>query len=335
MNGSVRIEEVPAPSLEGNPLGDPARRLTPVYLPPGYEGGGERYPVVYFLHGFSGTGLGWTNQSPFTPTVPERIDGLIASAALPPFIGVFLDGATRLGGSQWVNSASVGRYRDYVARDVVGWADRTLRTVPRREARAVVGKSSGGYGALVMAAEESEVFAHAGSHAGDAYFEYCYVGDFPKAAGALLKAGGPRPWFDDFVQRARTTKMRGDDFPVINTLAMAAIYSPAPEQPLGLDLPFDLETGRLREAVWKRWLERDPVRFIPARMESVRRLSSLFIDCGTKDEFHLRWGARMIARALREAKVEHVHEEFEDGHMGINYRYDRSLAYLVPRLARD
>lgn len=334
MNGSLRIEEVPAPSLEGNPLGDPARRLTPVYLPPGYEGGRDRYPVVYFLHGFSGTGMGWTHQAVFTPTVPERIDALIAASALLPFIGVFPDGMTRVGGSQWVNSEAVGRYRDYLARDVVGWADRTLRTVARREARAVVGKSSGGYGALVMAAEEGEVFAHAGSHAGDAYFEYCYLPDFPKAAGALLKAGGAQPWFDEFVERARATKVRGDDHPVLNTLAMAAIYSPAPGQPLGLRLPFDLETARLDEEVWRRWLEQDPVRFIPARIDRVRRLSSLYIDCGTRDEFHLRWGARMIAKALREANVDHAHEEFEDGHMGINYRYDRSLAYLVPRLAR-
>jgi pimeloyl-ACP methyl ester carboxylesterase len=335
MRGSVRIEEVPGPSLEGNPLGDPARRLTPVYLPPGYEGGRDRYPVVYFLHGFTGTGLGWTHQAAFTPNVPERIDGLIASSVLPPFIGVFLDGWTGVGGSQWVNSEAIGRYRDYVARDVVGWADRTLRTVARREARAVVGKSSGGYGALVMAAEEGEVFAHAGSHAGDAYFEYCYLPDFPKAAGALLKAGGVQRWFDEFSQRARATKVRGDDHPVLNTVAMAAAYSPAPGQPLGLELPFDLETARLKEDVWRRWLERDPVRFIPARIQDVRRLSSVFIDCGTKDEYHLRWGARMIARALAGAGVEHAHEEFEDGHMGINYRYDRSLAYLVPRLARS
>jgi hypothetical protein len=76
------------------------------------------------------------------------------------------------------------------------------------------------------------------------------------------------------------------------------------------------------------------VRFVPRSLAAFRALASLFLDCGTKDEFHLRWGARMIAAALREAGVEVVHEEFEDGHMSVNYRYDRSLRYLVPRLAR-
>lgn len=334
MKGTLRIETVAAPSLQENPLGDPASRQLPIYLPPGYEDATEHYPAVYFLHGFSGSGLGWIAPSAFTATVPERIDALIERGTLPPFIAVFVDGWTRFGGSQYVNSEAVGRYRDYVARDVVGWADLALRTIPKRESRAVVGKSSGGYGAYVMAAEESGVFAHVGAHAGDAYFEYCYLPDFPKAAGALLKAGGAQPWFEEFLARARATRMRSEDHPVINTVAMAAAYSPAPGKPLGLELPFELETGRLREDVFARWLEKDPVRFIPARMDKVRALQSFFIDCGTRDEFHLRWGARMVAQELKRAGVPSLHEEFEDGHMGINYRYDRSLGYLVPRMSR-
>ena len=62
----------------------------------------------------------------------------------------------------------------------------------------------------------------------------------------------------------------------------------------------------------------------------------MFIDCGTRDEFNLRWGARMVAEELQGARRRAcVHEEFDDGHMGINYRYDRSLEIIAPRLARD
>ena len=57
--------------------------------------------------------------------------------------------------------------------------------MPRAAARAVVGKSSGGYGALVMGAHHPDVFGHVASHAGDAGFEYCYLPDFPRAAAAL------------------------------------------------------------------------------------------------------------------------------------------------------
>jgi S-formylglutathione hydrolase FrmB len=334
MRGSLERRDLQSAALEGNALGDPSRRELVVYLPPGYAEGKARYPVAYFLHAFGSGGRGWTNAAGFAPNVPERLDALVASGAIPPVIGVFPDGWTSLGGSQWVNSEATGRYRDYLARDVVGFVDRTYRTLPRPEARAVLGHSSGGYGVLVMGRYHPELFGHLSCQSGDAYFEYCYLPDLPKAAGTLLKAGGLLPWLAEFKQRARETKLRGDDFPTVNAVAMAAAYSPKRGEPLDVELPFEPQTARLRVEVWNRWLVHDPVRFVPKHLGSFKRLSSVFIDCGTRDEYHLRWGARMIADELRAGGVEVQHEEFEDGHSGVSYRFERSLSYLVPRLAR-
>ena len=125
MHGSLERPVLPSPALEGNPLGDPSRRELVVYLPPGYDAGTTRYPVAYFLHAFGSGGRSWTNAAGFAPNVPERLDALVASGAIPPVIGVFPDGWTALGGSQWVNSEATGRYRDYVAKDVLGFVDRT------------------------------------------------------------------------------------------------------------------------------------------------------------------------------------------------------------------
>lgn len=335
LRGSVEIRQIHSPALEGNPLGDPATRPTPIYLPPGYASSKERFPVVYLLHGFTGGGLSWVNFPGFSLSVPERIDQLIERGDIPPVIAVFVDGWTAIGGSQWVNSDAIGRYRDYVAQDVVAYVDRELRTVARAEARACVGKSSGGYGALVMARHHADVFAHVASQSGDAYFEYCYLNDLPKAAAALQRCASTKEWFEDFWRRSKETKARGDDHGVLNALAMAAAYSPKKGESMNIELPFDPKTARLREDVWARWLEHDPVRFIPRSAAAFRSLKSVFVDCGTKDEFNLRWGARMVVEELRKLDVDVLHEEFEDGHMGINYRYDRSLAYLAPRLARS
>ncbi|MBX7116142.1 MAG: alpha/beta hydrolase [Myxococcaceae bacterium] len=333
MKGSIEIFQVPSACLEGNVLSDPSKRATPVYLPPGYaENTKERYPVVYFLHGFTGSGLSWLNSSPFTKNVPERVDALVASGAIPPCIGIFVDGWTSLGGSQWINSEGIGRYREYVAKDLVKWADKNLRTVPKAAARALVGKSSGGYGAWVISRYHHDVFSHVGVHSGDAAFEYCYLHELPQAAGPLLKAGGVEAWFHDFRLRAAATKMRGDDHVVINMIAMSAAYSPKRGEPLNLELPVELVTGRLKIEVWNRWLVHDPVRFIPKHLDLYRKLKSIFIDCGTRDEFNLRWGARIIAEELKAGGVDFLHEEFEDGHMGVNYRFERSLSYLVPRM---
>jgi S-formylglutathione hydrolase FrmB len=333
MQGRLETATFSSQALRGNPLADPVERRLLLYLPPGYDQGG-RFPVVYFLHGFSGSVHSWTNFTAFTPNVPERLDALVASGAIPEVIAAFVDGWTALGGTQWTNSPSVGAYRDYVARDAVAFVDARLRTVPLAEARAVVGKSSGGYGALVMGRHHPDVFGHVASHAGDAAFEYCYLGDFPRAAAAL-QGTNPEAWLRDMRRRAREKKLRGEDHPVLNVLAMSAHYSPRPGAPLGLELPFEPATARIRPEVWSRWLEHDPVRFVPASLDAFRRLRSIYVDCGARDEFHLSWGARMVVESLRANGMELIHEEFDDGHRDTNYRYERSLSYLVPRLARS
>ncbi len=331
MHGRIVELEIESSALAGNPLGDPARRPLLAWVPPG---GAAGLPAVYFLHGFTGSARGWLNVSAFQPTVPERIDALVAAGELPPFVAVFPDGFTGVGGTQWLDAPAVGRYQSYVADEVVALVEARLGTLPSRAARAVVGKSSGGYGALRMGRDRPEIFAHLACHAGDAYFEYCYLPDFPRAAAALLGVRDAAAWLEDARRRARETKLSGGDHPVLNTLGMAAHYSPEPDAPLGLALPFELPSGRIRPEVWARWLEHDPVRFVPAALDAYRRLSSVYLDCGTRDEYHLRWGARMVAEALRQGGVAVEHQEFEDGHMGINYRYDASLRWLVPRLAR-
>jgi S-formylglutathione hydrolase FrmB len=330
MLGRLEVREIEAPALRDNPLGDPSRRTVLVYLPPG---GGAGRPAAYFLHGFTGSALGWTNVSAFQPTVPERLDGLVASGSIPPLVGVFPDGFTALGGTQWTNAPAVGRYQDHVAEDVVAFVDGTFGTDPHPASRAIVGRSSGGYGALAMGRDRPDVFGHLGCHAADACFEYCFLPDLPRAAAALL-GSGPAEWLESMKARARETKLSGSDHPPLNVLAMAAHFSPNPEAPLGLDLPFDPETARIREEVWARWLEHDPVRFVPRRIDAFRRLRSVFLDCGTRDEFALRWGTRMVAESLRSGGVEVRHEEFEDGHQGTGYRFDASLRWLAPRLGR-
>ena len=90
-------------ALAGNPRGDPVDRPCAVYLPEGYESGARRYPVVVLLHAFMGSVPGWFNTSPFSPGIVDRLDALFASGA-PPFLTVFPDGLTGLGGSQWIDS---------------------------------------------------------------------------------------------------------------------------------------------------------------------------------------------------------------------------------------
>ena len=91
---------------------------------------------------------------------------------------------------------------------------------------------------------------------------------------------------------------------------------------------FDLETGEIRTDVWARWLEHDPVRMVEKHAESLKSLKLLYIDAGTRDEFALDLGARILCEKLKNHDVPHIHEEFDDGHFNISYRQNRSLELI-------
>jgi S-formylglutathione hydrolase FrmB len=327
MGGTVVVERITGEALRGNPLGDPVERDLHVWLPPGYAGGTKRYPVVLLLTGFTGFGEMMFRRQPFGEALGARLDRLVAERKIPPMIVASPDCFTSMGGSQYVDSAATGNYETHVVREIVPFLDARFRTKPTARHRGVTGKSSGGYGALMLGMKHPDVFGALASHSGDAYFDYCYRFDFVKCWTPLVKAGGPEAWMEKF-RAARRAK--GDDVHVLNILAMAACYSPNADAPLGFDLPFDMETGEEDARVMARWRKFDPVVACRRYAKNLRKLRGVFVDCGMKDEFALHAGARILVKRLRELGVKPlVHEEFDDGHMDISYRYDVSLPWLA------
>lgn len=318
------MEEVESQALKGNPLGDPSLRKLPVYLPRGYDEGDERYPVVFLLAGYTGKGANMLGESAWEETIQERMDRLIDDGDCRPMILVLPDCFTRYGGSQYLNSPSVGNYADYLL-ELVEVVDKRFRTRAERDFRAVAGKSSGGYGAMVTGMRHPDVFGLVADHSGDKYFEMCYKPDFPKYIRALKRFKDPAK----VLKAPEAVRPRGSDFfHFINMSAMAACYSPNPDASLGFDLPFDTYTGELRADIWARWESQDPVNMIEQYADALRSLRLLFIDCGTRDEFNLLYGCRIMDKRLKDTGIEHHYEEFDDGHRSIQYRYDVSLAAI-------
>ncbi len=328
--GRVVIETVTSRVLAGNAAGDPHERRVPVYLPPSYDRDTtRRFPVIVVLSGFAGRGRMLLNDNPWSEPLDERMDRLIAAGA-PETILVMPDCFTRFGGSQYVNSTATGRYEDHVIEEIVPHVDARWRTLAKREHRGIAGKSSGGYGALVLGMRHADVFGAVASHSGDLYFEYCYRPDLPRACSMIQEAGGVRAFLERFEAKRQKGK---DDFLAFNVLGMAACYSPDPAAELGVALPFDLASGAFRDDVWQRWLAHDPLRMLPAHEAALRSLRLLYLDCGTRDEFHLHHGARLFAAELRRRGIPHTHEEFDDGHMNVSYRFDASLPRMAAALA--
>jgi hypothetical protein len=168
-------------------------------------------------------------------------------------------------------------------------------------------------------------------HSGDALFEYCYITDFPRALAAFRHHGGPANWLRWF-WRQPNRRLREFES-VLNTIGMAAHYSPNPKsEELGIDFPFDLETGEWRPEVWARWRRWDPVNMIDRYAARLRRLRLVYIDCGTIDQYNLIWGARVLHQKLGDRHIKHVYEEFDDTHSDVDYRYDVSLPLLAKAL---
>jgi enterochelin esterase family protein len=279
--------------------------------------------VVFCLTGFTGRGPMLLNDQAFGPNLAQRMDKLIAAGTIQEMVVAMPDCFTRLGGSQYINSTATGRYEDHVIDELVPLVDATFRTLPKPAARAVMGKSSGGYGSLIYAMRHADVFGLAASHSGDCYFEYCYQMDFIKTMKTIK--GDPVAFIEKFW---RTEHKGRDDVLALNILAMAACYSPDPSAPMGIKFPFDLQTGEICTKTWARWLEHDPVRLAERSVDALRSLRLLFIDAGTRDEFGLDIGAKILTARLSELKVPFLHEEFDDGHFNVSYRYDRSLELI-------
>src|SRR3954468_17251204 len=128
--GRIDRHTITSDLLVGNPLGDPAERPLEVYVPPGYDEDPERrYPSVYVIQGYTGSGPMWHNRSPFRPTFPEAADALFAAGDAPPCLLVFVDAWTAYGGSQFVDSPATGRYHSYLCDEVVPFVDGRYRTL--------------------------------------------------------------------------------------------------------------------------------------------------------------------------------------------------------------
>jgi enterochelin esterase family protein len=331
--GTIIIDSFESRVLKDNPLGDPVLRRFPVYLPPSYETSGKRYPVAYLLVGFTGSGMYNLNLSFYSENIHQRLDRLMSKKKMKEMIVVMPDCLTKYGGSQYINSSATGRYEDYML-EIVRYIDFTYKTIPEASARAVCGKSSGGYGAAVLAMRNPGTFGLMCSTAGDMYFEYCYQPEFPKCVTDLGAYGKGHRAVVNFIKNELNYRQpKPKSFHnIINTIGMASCYSPNPAgkktKGYNFDIPFDLHTGELDKAVFNRWLKHDPVRIADKYVSNLKKLKLVYLDAGISDEFNLNIGARIFASKLKDNGVKYIHEEFKGGHFSIQYRYDRTFEVI-------
>ena len=317
--GTLERIRVHGPSLEGNLEGDDPTRDVVVYLPPSYaEERRRRYPVVYFLHGYTVGAEAYVRLL----GLPAAADAAIADGARE-LIVVLPDAYTVYSGSLYSSSPVTGDWEGYVARDLVGYVDEHYRTIPARESRALAGHSMGGYGTLRIGMKHPETFSSL-----YAMSSCCLMNDPARMAETAQGAA-----------RAAPDAGAGDAPPVGDPaagrgfenalLAQAAAWAPNPlNPPQYFDLPF--ADGEPQPLIAAKWLANSPLVMVDQYVPSLARYAAIAIDVGNADP--LRADNVRLNAALTRLGVEHAFEEYEGDH--VNRVGRRFRANVLPFFSR-
>lgn len=153
--GKLITETYTSTVLKENRIGLELTRNIKIYLPPDYSTSSKSYPVVYFCHN-----IFWNNEKMFQDgKIVNLIDSAFASGVIKDFIFVVPDYSTATTGSIYENSVVSGRWLDHTVDEIVPFIDKTFRTIPQRESRAIIGEFMGGRGALKLAMSYPEHFS--------------------------------------------------------------------------------------------------------------------------------------------------------------------------------
>jgi hypothetical protein len=317
IEGSLRSEHL-AHSRIGT---DPMRRMA-VYLPSGYDGSSARFPVIYF---FPNTFGGYRDCFDLRGA-QALFDRAIAEGAIGPFLFVTVDMNTPLGCSWYVDSPVTGDWESFFVGDVVPYVDAHFRTLARRESRGLAGDFMGGYGALRIGMEHSDLF-------GSVYALH------PVGTGSGVLTMASRPNWEALAGATSLDAAKKDGFTQIFTAIYQAHLPNVDRPPLYIDLQARREDGqlvvdaaqtaRLRDAFFIESL-------IPKYAENLKSLRGLKFDWPRSDanQDHV-YANQALTHKLNEFGIVHEAEEYDGTWGEPNWGEDgRVAAEVLPFFKR-
>ncbi len=333
---SGRMERFSVDSeLLQNRLGDPTLREVLVHIPQQADSAmqnGEPVAVIIYLAPFTSSGPQRAGWKAFAETLPQRHERLIAEGKMKATILVFPDTFTSLGGNQFVDSPVMGNWSSWLSQCLKPEISKRYSTNGRF---ALVGKSSGGYGALYNAMMQNNAWTAIASHSGDVGFELMYKPTFAETITHLAAHGSAAKYVENVLQSA---SLSGADFHSLMMCALAASYDAKPitsDNPLGITLPVSFDKCLIDEQSWNNWMKFDPLTLVESAKENLQGLTALYIDCGNRDQYHIHYGSRALVERLSDLGISHQWQEFDGSHSSIDYRLDTSLPLLSEALYRE
>lgn len=250
-------------------------KMVDVYFPPGYnEHPDWHYPVIYYFHG-------WNQTQNNMTAILFTVQNLINNGWIDPVIMVGADNSPDpFGGSMYVNSVLWGNYEDYMINDLINWIDLSFRTIPEKDARAIVGQSMGAYGAFRYGILHKDKFKAFAAHAGTVSFDKDFGLQTWRQQIILENQPGPSYFYDYSTDGSFTSA----------AFLAAGAFSPNANTPQTYINPpvveyiFD-ENANFIDSIVQKWQPFD----ITQQIKQLSPLDSvgIYFGCGTNDDFLL------------------------------------------------
>jgi S-formylglutathione hydrolase FrmB len=310
-------------ALKNNPLHDPTSRPVPVFLP-AQATNGVRLPVVYYLPGYGNSTERFIRESnvwlKFTQKIADEVS---------PVVIVMVDGKTRWGGSQFLNSAAQGNYEDYVCDEIVPAVESQHPAPAQGVRRIIAGHSSGGFGALRLGMAHHRLF--------DAVIAMSPDSDFPTTHFPLVKisavSNAPLEEIKKIAAGELPLPTNGD---LTYALGLSAAYAPRGALHRGeFEWLYDAH-GNFREAVWQRWLNNDPLTIVKNHQDAFAPNQAIYLEGAAQDDFLANIGARKIFEVLKTGPARCTFYEPPGHHSDhVRERFQRGLEWIFHRPLTD
>jgi S-formylglutathione hydrolase FrmB len=320
--GTVQRIKIHSNLLEGNLSGDSADRYVSVYLPASYNNSSKRrYPVVYFLHGYTDDDAKFYGFRKHWMVLPPILDTVFAQDPSHEMIVVTPDAYTLFQGSMYSNSATTGNWEDFVSGELVNYIDSHYRTIAQKESRGLCGHSMGGYGALRIGEKNPDVFSAV------YLLSPCCLNSSPISMEPV-----PAPFL-----RADSIKtieaFQKADFFTKALFASAAAWSPNPmNPPFYVDLP--VKNGKIQPQVLQKWDANRPLNSLDQYIYNIKQLRALGFDAGNKDQ-GIAESIKVLDSELNKYGIQHFFEIYEGDHINrVAKRIEeKTLRFFVDNLS--
>lgn len=321
MNFNIMLAQDYAPKIISDSLyseslvndgGENSTRTMLVYLPPEYEENTDkRYPVIYYLHGFTSSdssNLDWFGTD-------EKLAFAFENNKIKPFILVVANQHTLYKGSWYTNSALTGSWADFTAKGLVEYIDEKYRTIADRNSRGICGWSMGGHGTIKMAMLYPEVYS-------------CAYAMSP----AMMELNGEHNALSDGFKAIQLAKKPEEilqgNFQSLVLLAMGRTFTPnLKNPPFYADMPFTYNGEKLitHYDILEKWTKQLPNHMIHSYAEDFSKLTAFKIDWGRNEAHnsaHIPFTSRIFSEKLEALGIAHYAEEYIGDHINKIWSFD-------------